>query len=175
MSRVEIDSEVRNEEFSCRIYYEPPIDRVGFLFTSYIDGLTKFESSVKIHTAAPAAVEGESAMPDLRNAFAIALGVLLTAAPVLLASAQSSDRVLAPHHRGGKTPEVHLGHSNTVSAQSTMPPLWTRLSNAPPVSVGAMLLLTDGRVLAHEEPNCGGTNCAGMDFSAWYVLTPDIN
>jgi hypothetical protein len=47
---------------------------------------------------------------------------------------------------------------------------WTKASNAPPVSVGAMLLLTDGRVLVHSEPNC--TGCTG-NYSNWYTLTPD--
>jgi len=47
---------------------------------------------------------------------------------------------------------------------------WTKATNAPPVSVGAMLLLTDGRVLVHSEPNCNG--CTG-NYSSWYTLTPD--
>ena len=51
---------------------------------------------------------------------------------------------------------------------------WTTLKNAPPVSVGAMLLLTDGRVLVHEEPNCSGSGCKGSSYNAWYTLTPDI-
>jgi len=33
-----------------------------------------------------------------------------------------------------------------------------------------MLLLTDGRVLVHSEPNC--TGCTG-NYSSWYTLTPD--
>jgi hypothetical protein len=37
-----------------------------------------------------------------------------------------------------------------------------------------MLLLTDGRVLVHEEPNCSGTGCVGTSYTAWYTLTPDI-
>ena len=37
-----------------------------------------------------------------------------------------------------------------------------------------MLLLTDGRVLVHEEPNCSGTGCVGNSYAAWYTLTPDI-
>src|SRR5580658_9087190 len=51
---------------------------------------------------------------------------------------------------------------------------WTPLNNPAPVSVGAMLLLTDGRVLVHQEPNCSGPECAGTDFAEWYTLTPDI-
>ena len=55
---------------------------------------------------------------------------------------------------------------------------WSSMTNAPPVSFGAMMLLTDGRVLIHEEPNCGSPQppgCAGNDYTAWYTLTPDIN
>ena len=33
-----------------------------------------------------------------------------------------------------------------------------------------MLLLTDGRVLVHSEPNCSG--CTG-NYQTWYTLTPD--
>ena len=36
-------------------------------------------------------------------------------------------------------------------------------------------LLTDGRVLLHEEPNCSGSTCKGKDYTAWWTLTPDIN
>src|SRR5208282_2590054 len=51
---------------------------------------------------------------------------------------------------------------------------WTPLTNAAPVSMGSMLLLTDGRVLVHEEPNCNpGAGCVGNDYTAWYTLTPD--
>ena len=51
---------------------------------------------------------------------------------------------------------------------------WTPLNNKAPVSMGAMLLLTDGRVLVHEEPNCSGTGCVGTSYSNWYTLTPDV-
>jgi hypothetical protein len=51
---------------------------------------------------------------------------------------------------------------------------WTPLTNTAPVSMGSMLLLTDGRVLVHEEPNCNpSTTCVGNDYTAWYTLTPD--
>lgn len=53
---------------------------------------------------------------------------------------------------------------------------WTAMKTAPSVSVGAMLLLTDGRVLVHEEPNCSGgskSGCVGKDYTAWFTLTPD--
>ena len=112
---------------------------------------------------------------DLSRSLAIALCLLfLTAGSVAFASGQNNV-VLPPHSSRVKTPAVHLGHSDIVSSQSLTPPFWTKLTNAPPVSIGAMLVLTDGRVIAHEEPNCSGANCAGMDFTAWYVLTPDIN
>ena len=40
--------------------------------------------------------------------------------------------------------------------------------------MGAMLLLTDGRVLVHEEPNCSASStCVGTSYSTWYTLTPD--
>jgi hypothetical protein len=35
-----------------------------------------------------------------------------------------------------------------------------------------MLLLTDGRILVHSEPNCNG--CTG-NYNNWYTLTPDAN
>ncbi len=46
---------------------------------------------------------------------------------------------------------------------------WQPLTNQPPAGagVGAMLLLTDGRVLVHRED--------GVNWQAWYTLTPDIN
>jgi len=56
---------------------------------------------------------------------------------------------------------------NAATAQSH----WTRLTNSPPVNVGAILLLTDGTVIAHEENDQNG-NVATL---AWYKLTPDIN
>ena len=58
----------------------------------------------------------------------------------------------------------------TAAAQT-----WTPLTHEPPVSVGAMLLLTDGRVLVHEEPNCSGSGCVSTTnaYNNWYTLTPD--
>src|SRR3981081_1904336 len=50
---------------------------------------------------------------------------------------------------------------------------WQALTNQPSFSPGAMLLLTDGTVLAHSEPNC--LNCTSTDYSSWYKLTPDSN
>jgi hypothetical protein len=50
---------------------------------------------------------------------------------------------------------------------------WHRINNMPPFQPGAMLLLTDGTVLVHSEPNC--LNCTSTDYQSWYKLTPDIN
>jgi hypothetical protein len=62
---------------------------------------------------------------------------------------------------------VALAAVGTASAQSQ----WQRLTNSPPVNVGAMLLLTDGTVIAHEENDQTGN----VATRAWYKLTPDIN
>jgi hypothetical protein len=50
---------------------------------------------------------------------------------------------------------------------------WAPVTSPAPVSMGAMLLLTDGRVLVHEEPNCSGSGCVGNNYGVWYTLTPD--
>jgi hypothetical protein len=50
---------------------------------------------------------------------------------------------------------------------------WQPLTNQPSFSPGAVLLLTDGTVLAHSEPNC--LSCTSTDYSSWYKLTPDNN
>lgn len=50
---------------------------------------------------------------------------------------------------------------------------WTTITNTPPFNPGAMLLLTDGRVLVHSEPNCNG--CMSTDYNSWYTFTPDEN
>jgi hypothetical protein len=56
--------------------------------------------------------------------------------------------------------------TTTVFAQT-----WTALNNTPPFNPGAMLLLTDGRVLVHSEPNCA--DCQSTDYNSWYTFTPD--
>ena len=43
---------------------------------------------------------------------------------------------------------------------------WTRVTNAPPANIGAVLLLTDGTILAHSEQS---------NSANWYRYTPDIN
>ena len=105
----------------------------------------------------------------------LAIALCLAVGSAIFVTGQSTQGVLPPFSTKVKPAPVQLGNSPTSAPPSTTAPNWTRLNNAPPVSLGAMLLLTDGRVLAHEEPNCGGANCAGMDFTAWYLLTPDIN
>ncbi len=47
---------------------------------------------------------------------------------------------------------------------------WTPLANQPSFNPGSALLLTDGRVLVHEEPNL--KNAVG-NFGNWYTLSPN--
>ena len=65
---------------------------------------------------------------------------------------------------------VVVGMVGTADCQT-----WTPMTTTPPVSFGWIQLLTDGRVMLHEEPNCSGSTCKGKDYTAWYTLTPDIN
>ena len=51
-----------------------------------------------------------------------------------------------------------------VSAQS-----WTPVQNVPNIGAGAVALLTDGRVLVHDESGNPGT------WQNWWTLTPDAN
>ena len=51
---------------------------------------------------------------------------------------------------------------------------WQQINNPPPFNPGAMLLLTDGSILVHSEPNCA-TCLPPFDYSSWYKFTPDIN
>jgi hypothetical protein len=46
---------------------------------------------------------------------------------------------------------------------------WTPVQNVPNIGAGAMALLTDGRVLIHDESGNPGT------WGNWWTLTPDIN
>ena len=50
---------------------------------------------------------------------------------------------------------------------------WQPLANQPTFNPGATLLLTDGTILVHAEPNC--QTCTSTDYSKWYKLTPDAN
>ena len=58
-----------------------------------------------------------------------------------------------------------------IAATNTVCQSWQPLTNQPSFSPGAVLLLTDGTVLAHSEPNCA--TCTSTDYSSWYKLTPD--
>jgi hypothetical protein len=55
-----------------------------------------------------------------------------------------------------------LAAVTAVSAQS-----WTPVQNVPNIGAGAMALLTDGRVLVHDESGNTGT------WQNWWTLTPD--
>src|SRR5438270_4716781 len=107
----------------------------------------------------------------------VSLCLIGIACSTMLAAAQNSQRPIPPHAVGVNPAAVRPAPPNSqlYSSQPGTAPFWTKLNNAPPVSLGAMLLLTDGRILFHEEPNCSGTGCSGMDFTAWYILTPDAN
>src|SRR5207302_10995313 len=47
------------------------------------------------------------------------------------------------------------------------------LTHQPSFNPGSMLLLTDGTILVHSEPNC--LTCTSTDYSSWYKLTPDAS
>jgi len=59
----------------------------------------------------------------------------------------------------------------TLGASFASCQTWQPLTNQPSFSPGAVLLLTDGTVLAHSEPNC--LNCTSTDYNSWFKLTPD--
>ena len=97
------------------------------------------------------------------------LCILLSAVLGISAFAQAP---YAPFRAGGVPPVVE---TTLAGAPQSVPPsgaTWSKAKNAPPESLGSMLLLTDGRVLVHSEPNCFG--CTG-NYSHWYTLTPDAN
>ncbi len=50
-----------------------------------------------------------------------------------------------------------------------MPGTWNSLMNQPTFSAGTMLLLTDGSVLCHDEPNSGDVTCTNH----WWRFIPD--
>lgn len=60
---------------------------------------------------------------------------------------------------------VALAAVGAASAQSQ----WTPVNNVPNIGAGAIALLTDGRVLVHDESGNDGT------WGNWWTLTPDIN
>lgn len=105
----------------------------------------------------------------LRSVATSSLVCAFIALSAVLAAAQHK-ALYAPHRAGSAPPTVQAGNT---AAPVEVPPsgaTWTKGTNAPPVSMGSMLLLTDGRVLVHSEPNCSG--CVGS-YAQWYTLTPD--
>ncbi len=98
--------------------------------------------------------------------------LLLCAALCTSAFTQTRTPLYAPFRAGHNQPVIATG-STAAFVPELDPPAggaWTKAKNAPVVSVGAMLLLTDGRILVHSEPNCNG--CVGK-YGDWYTLTPD--
>ena len=99
------------------------------------------------------------------------LGAFCFVCALLCLSAAAQTEAPYPPFRAGSSPV--FVQRTPASAPQVVPPsgaFWTKARNAPAVSVGAMLLLTDGRVLVHSEPNC--TGCTG-NYNNWYTLTPD--
>jgi len=98
-------------------------------------------------------------------------GLLVCALISLFAATAAGQKAIyPPHRRGVAAPFAAATNPQVSEAVPASSASWTRITNRPPVSVGAMLLLTDGRVLVHSEPNC--TGCTG-NYSNWYTLTPD--
>lgn len=100
----------------------------------------------------------------------LALSSLACALACTLATAQNSEAPYPPFRAGTTPPLVQMGPTTEPEIVPPAGATWTKAKVAPPVSVGSMLLLTDGRVLVHSEPNCGG--CVG-NYNNWYTLTPD--
>ena len=106
----------------------------------------------------------------LRLLSAGSLVSLLVLASAVMAAGQMSQPLYAPHKPGTPQPRIMAASSEVQPVVSPSAAFWTKAKNLPPVSVGSMVLLTDGRVLAHSEPNCSG--CTG-NYQNWYTLTPD--
>lgn len=62
---------------------------------------------------------------------------------------------------------IALGAALAVGSASAQS--WTAVSNVPNIGAGAVALLTDGRVLVHDESGNTGT------WGNWWTLTPDAN
>ena len=81
-------------------------------------------------------------------------------ASALVTAGQDQRVIYAPHGRVVTIQPSSVAAQSAVSSSSGA--FWTRITNPPPVMVGAMLLLTDGRVLVHSEPNyCSTSTCIG--------------
>ncbi len=63
---------------------------------------------------------------------------------------------------------ITLGAALAVGSASAQS--WTPVQNVPNIGAGAMALLTDGRVLVHDES--GNTH---LSWTNWWTLTPDAN
>lgn len=96
------------------------------------------------------------------------MGIFMFVSAVMAAG--QNRQVYVSHPPGITPPPVRTTKSAVPGDIFPAGATWTKAVNTPPVSVGSMLLLTDGRVLAHSEPNC--TGCTG-DYATWYTLTPD--
>jgi hypothetical protein len=106
----------------------------------------------------------------LRSIFAGSLVTTLMLLSAVLAVGQNHLPLYAPHRPGTEPPPIFAASSPVPQVVSPSAAFWTKITTKPPVSVGSMVLLTDGRVLAHSEPNCSG--CTG-NYQNWYTLTPD--
>jgi hypothetical protein len=106
----------------------------------------------------------------LRSIFVGSFVSILLVGSAIMAAGQNTP-LYAPHRPGVIPPPITVSDSpvrhEVVSPSAAF---WTKIKTPPSVSVGAMLLLTDGRVLVHSEPNCSG--CTG-NYADWYTLTPD--
>lgn len=60
-----------------------------------------------------------------------------------------------------------------TAGQNLFAQSWQALTNQPPngIGIGAVLLLTDGTVIAHQEDGTTGS----VTWQNWFKLTPDIN
>ena len=67
--------------------------------------------------------------------------------------------------RIGRLPLLLLVFLGQAEAQSQ----WRAVQNVPHIGAGAVALLTDGRVLVHDESGNPGT------LGNWWTLTPDVN
>jgi hypothetical protein len=106
----------------------------------------------------------------LRSIIAGSLVSTLMLLSAVMAAGQSSQPLYAPHRPGTPPPVISTSSSGIPQEVPASSAFWTKIKTLPSVSVGAMLLLTDGRVLVHSEPNCSG--CTG-NYQSWYTLTPD--
>src|SRR6516162_6928989 len=86
----------------------------------------------------------------------------------------SAASAVAAHCSGvyqGYTHALYIGRRSPNRVRGMdMSGTWQSLTNQPTFSAGTMLLLTDGSVLCHDEPNSGSTT----GTTHWWRLVPDI-